>query len=618
MLSIPVLVGDGPGEIGVIVNVRYRLGVTTMHGAEPSLQTSTKSYVGRPHYEPAGEVHRGWADAVATLPPHARTLAVDGPATADWDRIAASVGTELTARGFANRVQVVDLREAALPWPEIQARTRSAQLGDDPDFETLAAGDLADLLDRERIPVDEVPDGTIRLAVGPGAALIEPDVLWWADVPKRHAEAAFGAGTGRNLFAPPDVPATTKRLFYLDWPLLDRHRDRLAPHIDLWLDVQDLDDPAWMTGTTLRATCERLARRPHRTMPTFNSTPWGGQWARRTLGHNPDSPNSALGYELIAPESGVLVGPGPDESVEVPFQLIVALQPDAVLGAEVHRRFGTSFPIRFDYLDTVGGGNLSVHCHPQDDYMRKVFGWPYTQHESYYVMVGGRENRVFLGLRDGTSVERFHEAAHRADAHGEPFDITEFVQSFPATPHQLFLIPGGTPHGSGEGNVVLEVSATPYLYSLRFYDWLRRDKSDRQRPVHVEHAFRNLDTARAGAAVEQRLIQSPRTCTEGEGWHEEIIGRLPEMFFEVRRLRIDAEATAAQDTDGRFHILTLVEGDRATLRTAGGVEHPLNYAETIVVPASVGPYSILNTGATGLRLVKANVTDVRADDDDRG
>jgi mannose-6-phosphate isomerase class I len=586
--------------------------VTTTQGAEPSPRTLTKSYVSRPHYEAAGEVRRGWSEAVSTLPPDIRTLAIDGPAAADWDRIAAFVSAELRARGSAPgstlRVQVLDLREAGLPWPRIQARTRSAELGDDPDFETLAACELAELVDPERIARDEVPDGTVRLAVGPGAALTGPDVLWWADLPKRYAEAAIGAGTGRNLLAPPDVRGTTKRLFYVDWPLLDRHRDLHAPHIDLWLDVQNLTDPVWMTGPTLRATCEQLARRPHRTLPTFNSTPWGGQWARRTLGHNRDAPNTALGYELIAPESGVLVGPDPNESVEVPFQLIVALQPDAVLGGQVHQRFGTSFPIRFDYLDTVAGGNLSVHCHPRDEYMRAVFGWPYTQHESYYVMVGGPENRVFLGLRDGASIERFHEAAHRADAHGEPFDITEYVQSFPADPHQLFLIPAGTPHGSGAGNVVLEVSATPYLYSLRFYDWLRRDEADRQRPVHVEHAFRNLDTARAGSAVGQRLVQSPRTHSAGDGWHEEIIGQLPEMFFEVHRLALDADAVAEQDTEGRFHILTLVEGDRALLRTAGGVEHPLNYAETIVVPAAVGPYSILNPGITGLRLVKANVT----------
>jgi hypothetical protein len=363
-----------------------------------------------------------------------------------------------------------------------------------------------------------------------------------------------------------------------------------------------------MSGHALRATCAELARRPHRTLPTFNSTPWGGQWARRTLEHNQDAPNSALGYELIAPESGVLVGPSPDESVEVPFQLIVALAPEAVLGPLAHQRFGASFPVRFDYLDTVSGGNLSVHCHPGEQDMRATFGWPYTQHETYYVMVGSPDNQVFLGLRDSASVADFHEAAHRADTRGEPFDITEFVQAFPAMPHQLFMIPAGTPHGSGEGNVVLEVSATPYLYSLRFYDWLRRDDLDRQRSVHVEHAFRNLDTARAGAAVARELIQSPRTRVSGDGWHEELIGQLPEIFFEVRRLTLGTGTSAEQDTAGRFHIMTLVDGDRALLRTAAGHEHPLNYAETIIVPAAAGPYSVRNLGRAPLRLVKANVT----------
>ena len=562
------------------------------------------SYDPLPHYPPVGgSVERGWARAVATLPADVRTLAIDGPAGLDWD----GVIQEVTA-ALAVPVEIVDLRSCGRPWAEIVARTSTVELGDDPDFEALAGGRLTDLLDPDRLPADPPADGVLRLAVGPGAVAVPGvDVLWWADLPKRYAEAAVADGTGRNLFAPQGLPATTKRLFYIDWPLLDRHRDENARRIDLWLDTRDVTTPTWIGGDVLRATCANLAHRPHRTQPVFNSTPWGGQWARRELGHNPKSPNTALGYELIAPESGVLVGPDAELTVEVPFQLLVALWPVEMLGAEVHQRFGTSFPIRFDYLDTVDGGNLSVHCHPQPDYMREVFGWPYTQHETYYMMVGSEQNRVFLGLRDGASVERFHEAAHHANNDEIPFDITEFVQTFPATPHQLFLIPAGTPHGSGEGNVVLEVSATPYLYSLRFYDWLRR-AGGRQRPVHVDHAFRNLDPARSGDAVAERLVQRPRVEHEGDGWHEEVIGRLPEMFFEVRRLVLADGAVAEQDTDGRFHVLTLVEGDRVVLRTAAGDEHPLHYAETIAVPAAVGRYTVRCVGTGPTRLVKANVT----------
>ena len=80
------------------------------------------------------------------------------------------------------------------------------------------------------------------------------------------------------------------------------------------------------------------------------------------------------------------------------------------------------------------------------------------------------------------------------------------------------------------------------------------------------------------------------------------------MFFEVRRVVLTAGAVAEQDTDGRFHVLTLVEGERVVLRTAAGDEHALGYAETIAVPAAVGPYTVRSVGAGPARVVKANVT----------
>jgi mannose-6-phosphate isomerase class I len=170
----------------------------------------------------------------------------------------------------------------------------------------------------------------------------------------------------------------------------------------------------------------------------------------------------------------------------------------------------------------------------------------------------------------------------------------------------LFLIPAGTPHGSGAGNVVLEISATPYLYSLRFYDWLRRDADGAQRQVHLGHAFRNLDRHRRGERVRQDLVQQPRRIHDGDGWRLELIGRLPEMFFNVQRLALAAGVTAPQDTGGRFHVLNLVEGDAVIIRTrASGGEHHLAYAETLVIPAAVGHYEV--TAGQGARLVRAVV-----------
>ena len=303
----------------------------------------------------------------------------------------------------------------------------------------------------------------------------------------------------------------------------------------------------------------------------------------------------------------MLVGTEDGPQVELPFQLVVATHPVELLGDSVHPVFGTSFPVRFDYLDTVDGGDLSVHCHPQEDYMRSVFGWPYTQHESYYVMVGSEGHRVFLGLREEADVNAFYHEASQADDDGTPLEITRYVPTFPATPHQLFLIPGGTPHGSGKGNVVLEISATPYLYSLRFYDWLRQGIDGELRPVHVDHAFRNLDAGRRGEAVARDLVQSPRLLRPGDGWHEELLGALPEMFFEVRRIALGSGSVADDATDGRFHVLNVVEGEGVLVEPTKGPAHSLVYAETLLVPAAVGHYTLRPLGPGGARVVKALV-----------
>ncbi len=395
-------------------------------------------------------------------------------------------------------VDLLDVREHMAEWDQIVKRTAPIErLQDDPDFATLTTGSLGDLFDE----LPPAPRSTTRLGLvfGPGAALVEHDVVWYADLPKRYAESAVTSGGGRNVGQPEQVGASTmRRLFYIDWPLLDRHRDALAPRIDRWLDMQQPSEPSSISGQALRASLRALAEQPFRTRPTFNTTSWGGHWAQTELGFNPDARNTALGYELIAPESGILLGRADGAMVEVPFQLQVSLHPVQILGQHVHEQFGTSFPIRFDYLDTVGGGSLSVHCHPRQDDMREVFGWPYTQHETYYVMVGGPDRVVYLGLRDDASIDEFHRRAHDADEHGISFDIERFVQTFPADQHQLFLVPAGTPHGSGAGNVVLEVSATPYLYSLRFYDWLRRDADGKQRPVHVDACVPQSESRSSG------------------------------------------------------------------------------------------------------------------------
>jgi mannose-6-phosphate isomerase class I len=561
-------------------------------------------YDPRPCYPPvSGRIDVGWSGAVEALPDSPTVLALDGPAVLHWALAVECLTAALVTRG--RRTDWLPMLKCFQPWEEIVRLTASPTLEDDPDFAPLTRALLADLLLVPDAPRDPSAD---YIVYGPGAALVEHDVLWYLDLPKRFAEDAVATQGARNLGQPDEVgPGTTRRLFYIDWPILDHHRDAIFPQVDRWIDAQELTVPRSVSGAVLRSTLADLVTHPLRTQPTFNTSPWGGHWGQQKLGHNVSAPNTALGYELIAPESGVLIGGAATGIVEVPFSLIVTSHPTPLLGRYVYDTFGASFPIRFDYLDTFGGGNLSIHCHPQAAYMQEVFGWNYTQHETYYIVLATDDSKVFIGLVNQVDVKSFYRDAQRADKKGIPFDIGRYVQSFPATPGQLFMVPAGTPHGSGEGNVVLEISATPYLYSLRFYDWLRQDESGRQRPVHVAHAFNNLDQRRAGARVRQELVQRPRRVREGAGWHEELLGRLPDCFFEVHRLVMEGGASAYYDTNDRFHVLNVVDGVGIEIETAGGYRHRLNHAETLVVPAACDHYEIRNLGDDTTWVIKSFV-----------
>ncbi|MCM8551715.1 class I mannose-6-phosphate isomerase [Streptomyces sp. STCH 565 A] len=569
---------------------------------------ASRSYDPLPSYRPvAGEVAGGWSVPAADLPLGPLVLAVDGPAALDWAALADGVADAVRSAG--RDVDLLDVRDHYAAAADERVAAAPVPAGD-PFFTPLSRAEVADLFDAVPRPGRPGRDG-VTVVYGPGAALCAPDVLWYADLPKRYAEAAVAKGElpiGANLGRPGE-PGDLVRLFYTDWPVLDRHRDAIAGRVDRWIDVQDTARPASLDGAALRGTLAHLARGPVRTRPYFNSTPWGGQWAASELGFTPRAGNTALGYELIAPEAGVLVGEKDGPRVELPFQLLCVQHPREMLGEDAHRRFGTSFPIRFDYLDTVGGGNLSLHLHPREQYMREVFGWPYTQHETYYVTAAEDGARVLLGLTEQADVDTMRRQVEDSIAHGTPVPVEDHVQSHPATVGQLFMIPAGTPHASGAGNLVLEVSATPYLYSLRLYDWLRKDARGASRPLPHRHGFANLDTERRGEDVTKDLVQQPRTLRDGEGWREEVVGALPEMFYAVHRLVVAADTEMPDDTAGRFHILNVAAGEGAVIETDDGRTHTLAFAETLTVPAAVGAYRVRAVGGEEVRIVKALVVE---------
>jgi mannose-6-phosphate isomerase class I len=266
------------------------------------------------------------------------------------------------------------------------------------------------------------------------------------------------------------------------------------------------------------------------------------------------------------------------------------------LGDAVFSRFGAEFPIRFDLLDTMGGGNLSLQVHPKTQFIREQFGMQYTQDESYYLLDAGENGSVYLGTRNQINRDAMTRELKEAQTNDHPFRAENYVNKFPAKKHDHFLIPAGTIHCSGKNTMVLEVSATPYIFTFKLWDWDRLGMNGLPRPIHLEHGLTNIVWNRDTEWVRKNLINRIEPVREGPGWREERTGLHELEFIETRRHWFTS--STPHETLDTVNVLNLVEGEEAIVESTTGAFDPfvVHYAETFIVPAAVGEYRISPIG----------------------
>ena len=499
--------------------------------------------------------------------------------------------------------------EDAFASPRAIADLVAADLTDDPVFGRVSELTLGRFLseptaERLRLSIDAAGDG-LTLVYGVGATLLcEPDLLIYADMARRELVQRFRRDEISNLGADnahDHWSAQYKRAWFVDWRVADRHKQDVFERAHFFLDTHDGDEPKLAPAATVRDGLARAARAPWSPVPFFDPAPWGGQWMKEVCDLDEDTVNYGWCFNCVPEENSLLLDFG-DCVVELPSQDVVLFQPLPLLGEHVTKTFGAEFPIRFDFLDTMGGGNLSFQVHPGTSYIRKQFGMPYTQDESYYLIDASPDATVYLGLRDGVDPDEMVAALADANEGGPPFDAERFANRWPASKHDHFLIPAGTVHCSGADCMVLEISATPYLFTFKLWDWGRMGLDGRPRPIHLDHGKEVIRWERATEWVREQLVDRIEPVASGDGWTEERTGLHELEFIETRRHRF--EATVPHDTDGTVNVICLVEGHQVVLEspTAAFDPFPLNYAEVVVVPASVGAYTVRphgpSTGST--------------------
>ena len=550
--------------------------------------------------------------------PSVQISQAEGDCALGWPEILAALQTHPDARRIAIEcypgVLLEPLRRHLVPWlspslvlecadamlsPEAIEAKFASLLGNDPVFGHMSPHTLDAFFDPAKIERahqrSEAADGRV-VAIGTGATLLLPnwDLLLYVDVARWEIQQRQRRGSIPNLGlanwgAPP--AQLYKRAYFLDWRVADRHKDDLYGKVDYWIDGNLPEQPAMLRGAHFRDALAAVSRRPFRVVPFFDPGPWGGQWMRHHFDLPDGPPNYAWCFDCVPEENSLVLRFGKRE-FELPALTLVHQQAQNLLGETIVQQFGAEFPIRFDFLDTMEGGNLSLQVHPLRSYVQQHFGLSYTQDESYYMLDAGPDATVFLGLREGIDCESMAADLRTAQTGGPAFPATKYVNVWPARKHAHFSIPAGTVHCSGSNSLVLEISATPYIFTFKLWDWGRLGLDGSPRPVHLSHGLSNIQWDRTTSWVRDHLIDQEEPLASGDGWREERTGLHSLEFIETRRHWFTGPVS--HHTHGNLNVLNLVEGDAVIVESPTDAFSPMtiHYAETFIVPASVGAYAI--------------------------
>ncbi len=473
-------------------------------------------------------------------------------------------------------------------------------------------GSLIDFVDRQKLneTQDKINNSAgVKIVYGVGASIAtKGDVLIYLDLARWEIQQRYrnGLTNFKCSNTNEDILLKYKRAFFIEWRIADKHKASLYNDITYYLDTNNENKPHMISGRDFLLGLEQIASKPFRLVPYFDPGVWGGQWMKEVCDLDKEQENFAWSFDGVPEENSIYLQYG-NTIIESPAMNVVKYQGKRLLGEKNIARFGNEFPIRFDFLDTMDGQNLSLQVHPTTEYNREHFGMAYTQDESYYILDAKDGGGVYLGLKENIDSKEMISALEDAQLGNSKFDADKYINFFEAKKHDHYLIPAGTVHCSSNNCMVLEVSATPYIFTFKLWDWDRVGLDGLPRPIHIEDGKKVIDWSRTTPWVKQNLVNAFEDIYINDDTSEIKTGLHELEFIETRV--ITTKVKTIHDTNDGVNVLNLVEGKCAIVESPTNRFEPyvVHYAETFIIPASVGQYTITPEGEGTIKVLKAYV-----------
>jgi hypothetical protein len=507
---------------------------------------------------------------------------------------------------------------------------------EDPSFGRVFPGVLEDLIDPEKVREVIALWEDLRRAQGARQVVICHGVgaglqIWrhlfdrivYLDITREEIIAR----ADRNQLLPVGEDVASgfpwKRIYYTEYPVLNRHKKELLKHVDWYVDSCCEDDPKLIPAGIYHAIITELSGRPLAFKVFYMPGTFGGREFSKRFNVE-GLPNTSWNYKLSVGDNHLIVDIGQNRAIEMPLYNIIWEQPLRVLGSYSNTTYPDHFPIAiymqdgyFEPTENVDfkRTHMPHHLHPDTAYCRQQFGEPIGRYETYYIVRADKGARTMHGFLEHANIDEYIQQVKQSAVTKREFDWRRYIHEHPSETGELHQLPPGTVHGTGGRQVILEIDTNPSResteYSFYLYDYCRptfnyekNDFSGRPAKLQIEHSLAVLRRNRREAFMAQNCRPSPVCIRQGEDWREVSFPMYYNMPYQINRLEFSGQIE--DDTADMFHCLALTLGSsvRVSSKKTPSNNFILEDCDVIVVPACFGPYICENLGEGSCEIIK--------------
>ena len=266
-------------------------------------------------------------------------------------------------------------------------------------------------------------------------------------------------------------------------------------------------------------------------------------------------------WELSAvPGHESVVKGGEDDGLTL-SQLVQRYGADLV-GEDVYRRYGDTFPLLIKLIDAKR--DLSIQVHPDDAMAQRRHG-SFGKNEMWYILDADEGATIATGFKRPITPEEF-------DRHLAEGTILDVVNRDVSHPGDVFYIPAGMIHAIGAGNLLAEVQQSSDI-TYRVWDYNRRDADGNLRELHTSQAREALDYNALDGQVtlpEPSLIGSTELLTT--------------RYFSLTHYIVDKGLRLEIPQSHSFLAVTCIQGE-SLIEAEGLPSSTIKQGETVLIPA---------------------------------